>query len=149
MGRVALVVLLFVVSTVTAEAQQRLQINLHWITDAKGCKVWDSMPGPNESVTWTGPCLAGYAEGKGKLTWFLNGRPHSTYEGEMMSGHYNGKGIQIWPTGARYEGNWKDDRADGHGTYHAVNGDVCSGEWHNGCFKGVSCNHSVGATVCP
>lgn len=149
MGRAALALLFVVVSAIGAGAQQRLTINLHWITDANGCKVWDSVPSPHESVTWSGACKDGYAEGKGKLTWFLNGHPHSTYEGEMSGGHYNGSGTQIWPTGSRYDGNWTDDRANGHGIYRAVDGEVCSGEWKNGCFQGLGCNHFVGVTHCP
>jgi hypothetical protein len=33
----------------------------------------------------------GYAEGKGTLTWFINGKPHSTYQSEPKGGHYTPK----------------------------------------------------------
>ena len=47
-----------------------------WITTTnKPCKVWNPNPEPNESVTWTGPCKDGYANGKGILFWTENGKP--------------------------------------------------------------------------
>lgn len=46
----------------------------YWIADAKtGCKVWNSEPLPKESVTWSGDCLNGKAEGRGTLTWYRDG----------------------------------------------------------------------------
>lgn len=128
---------------------KQIVISLHWITDSHGCKVWDSKPAPNESVTWTGGCTDGYASGKGKLTWFVAGRPSGTYEGEMQGGHYEGQGTQIWSTGSRYDGAWRNDRADGYGTYRSVDGDVCTGIWVNGCMQGGGCRHSIGVPTCP
>lgn len=132
-----------------AGAQNQIEITLHWITDSHGCKVWDSQPSAHESVTWSGSCVDGYAEGKGTLAWFIAGKPYGTYEGELKGGHYDGEGTQIWPSGARYDGDWKDDRANGHGIYRNPLGEVCSGKWLNGCFQDGGCNHSVGTAKCP
>lgn len=112
MWKVLLAPAFLMMSPIEADAQQPIKITLHWITDSHGCKVWDSLPSPNESVTWTGPCVDGYADGKGRLSWFVNGRPYGTYEGELKGGHYDGHGMQIWPTGSRYDGEWKEDRAN-------------------------------------
>jgi hypothetical protein len=129
--------------------QKQIQVTLHWITDSNGCKVWDSRPAPNESVTWSGPCLDGYADGKGTLVWFVNGSPHATYNGEMKAGHYDGHGVQTWPNGARYDGDWRNDRAHGQGSYRGANGQTCTGNWVDGCFKSGQCLHAVGAAECP
>lgn len=134
---------------VAAPAQKQITVMLHWISDSNGCKVWDSEPSANESVTWTGPCKDGYADGKGTLTWYVKGKPYGTYEGEMKGGHYDGNGTQVWPTGSRYDGAWKNDRADGPGIYRSVQGEVCDGQWVEGCFQGAGCNHSVGVRDCP
>ena len=117
MRRIALTLFLFVAAPIRADAQKQIEIMLHWITDSHGCKVWDSLPSANESVSWSGPCVDGYAEGKGTLSWFISGQPYGTYEGELKGGHYDGEGTQIWRTGARYTGKWKADRAHGYGTY--------------------------------
>lgn len=149
MRKTIVILTLLLIAPLGAGAAQLIHINLHWITDSHGCKVWDSLPSPNESVTWSGPCVDGFASGKGKLSWFINGRLHGTYDGELKEGHYDGRGVQIWPTGARYDGEWKSDRADGQGTYRSASGEVCSGMWANGCFQGKGCSHSVGTSVCP
>jgi len=149
MWQTALAFGFFIISSIRADAQQQIQITLHWITDSNGCKVWDSLPSPNESVTWSGMCKDGYADGKGTLTWFVSGRPYGTYDGELKGGHYDGRGTQIWPTGSRYDGEWKADRAHGHGTYRSTQGEICSGVWVDGCFQGGGCTHSVGVSKCP
>ena len=149
MWRTALGVVLLMILHNSAGAEEKIVVNLHWITDTQGCKVWDSLPTGGEAVNWSGPCVDGYADGKGKLTWYFGGSVHSTYEGEMQGGHYAGHGVQVWPTGARYDGGWKDDRADGKGTYRSATGEVCSGVWVNGCFQGGRCAHGVGASQCP
>ena len=131
-----------------AQAQQRVEVNLHWITDKNGCKVWDSVPTLGETVSWSGPCVDGYAEGKGTLIWYLRGERHSTYQGEMKAGHYEGHGTQFWPDGTRYDGEWSNDRAEGKGTYQAASGEVCAGVWIDGCFQGA-CNNTVGNPRCP
>jgi hypothetical protein len=156
MRKMALAFTIFLIAPIGASAQQQKQpqppipkeivINLHWITDSNGCKIWDSKPSPNETVTWTGTCTDGYADGKGKLIWIVNGHPSGTYEGEMKGGHYDGQGTQIWPTGSRYDGEWRNDRAEGHGTYRSAQGDVCTGLWANGCLAG--CLHSIGVSEC-
>jgi len=153
MRRSALAFFFLVILLDQATAQQQnpqpgeIIINLHWITDSNGCKVWNSNPTGNESVTWSGPCSDGYADGSGTLTWFANGAVHSTYTGEMHSGHYHGRGTQVWPTGARYEGEWKNDRADGPGIYWPSQGAGCSGIWVDGCL--VGCPISIGTRTCP
>lgn len=130
-----------------AAAQQSIVINLHWITDTRGCKIWDSAPVAGESVSWTGPCPDGYADGEGTLTWYIDGQPHSTYRGELQGGHYAGRGVQTWPDGSRYDGEWSNDRADGQGTYRSVT-ETCAGAWVNGCFKSGPCSRSIGAPDC-
>ena len=54
-----------------------------WIADAcTGCKVWDRDPQPNLSVTWSGTCRGGFADGSGILQWFNDGKLVEHEEGE-------------------------------------------------------------------
>ena len=46
-----------------------------WITDSiSGCRVWTDDLDPNLSVTWTGSCKDGLAEGQGTLKTFQDGK---------------------------------------------------------------------------
>jgi hypothetical protein len=81
-----------------------------WITDAKtGCKVWNPAPQAHETIRWSGGCEGGYAQGKGTLQWFENGRPGDRYEGEYQAGKRNGHGTVTMSNGTRIEGDWRND----------------------------------------
>jgi hypothetical protein len=34
----------------------------------KQCKIWNAIPVENEIVKWSGPCIAGFADGEGTVT---------------------------------------------------------------------------------
>jgi len=38
-----------------------------WIADSHGCKVANTFPRPGETITWSGSCSNGYADGDGVL----------------------------------------------------------------------------------
>src|SRR5258708_122717 len=93
-----------------------------WIADARGCKVSNLHPLPNEYVTWSGDCPGGYAEGGGTLSWFLRGKPGGVYRGELKGGTADGHGVYQYPSGARYEGGFVEGRYEGHGVYRYASG---------------------------
>jgi|SRR5689334_18918947 hypothetical protein len=81
-----------------------------WIADAKtGCKVWNPAPQARETIRWSGGCEGGYAQGKGTLQWYENGRPGDRYEGEYQAGKRNGHGTVTMSNGKRIEGDWRND----------------------------------------
>ncbi|MBS0548662.1 MAG: hypothetical protein JSR24_12985, partial [Proteobacteria bacterium] len=42
-----------------------------WIIDpTTKCKVANAFPSAAETITWSGPCKDGYAEGQGVAQWF-------------------------------------------------------------------------------
>jgi hypothetical protein len=100
-----------------------------WIADANGCKVWDSSPKANESVTWSGACSGGYAEGSGLLQWTVDGKPSSRFEGTFSGGKRNGKGVVTAPSGFGYEGNFVDDRYSGKGMMTFTDGGRYEGDF--------------------
>jgi hypothetical protein len=64
-----------------------------WITDGKtGCRVWNPYPTAKESLSWSGPCRDGYAEGKGVVQWFKEGLPYERDEGTWQEGREVGRG---------------------------------------------------------
>ncbi|WP_417911949.1 MORN repeat-containing protein, partial [Candidatus Electronema sp. TJ] len=131
-----------------------------WIADAKtGCKVWNPVPASDESITWSGECKDGNAEGKGTLEWYSHSELQSTitgvlhdgrcaqecavkmksgdsYTGEMKDNLPHGKGEITRADGSKYEGEFKDGERSGKGTLKFASGEVYSGEWKNGKMHG-------------
>jgi hypothetical protein len=109
-----------------------------WIADAKtGCRIRNPAPQPRESVTWSGACPNGIAEGTGVLQWFDDDRPTDRYEGEMRDGWENGRGIATSTVIAdRYDGEWRDGWRHGQGVYEFSNGDRYEGDWFEGLRTG-------------
>jgi len=71
------------------------------------CRVLD----PELQGSYTGPCVNGYAEGKG----VAEGK--ARYEGEFKVGRKHGHGVKSWPNGDRYEGEFAEDQKQGEGMY--------------------------------
>jgi hypothetical protein len=101
-----------------------------WMSDPKtGCKIWDDTPHPDQSVTWSGECKNGYAEGSGTALWTIKGKPEDRYEGEMRAGKMTGAGILSFPNGMRYEGAFRANDFHGTGKLTYANGDVYEGQF--------------------
>lgn len=109
-----------------------------WIEDGKtGCRIRNPAPQPRESVTWSGACPNGIAEGIGVLQWFDDDRPTDRYEGELRHGWENGRGVATSTVIAdRYEGDWRDGWRHGEGVYSFANGDRYEGGWREGMRTG-------------
>ena len=101
-----------------------------WMGDSRnGCKVWNPQPQPEESVRWSGACVAGFASGPGVTEWLEDGQVTESVEGGRVAGHLQGRGIQTLANGDRFEGTWKDDRREGPGTYTRADGKRVTGVW--------------------
>jgi hypothetical protein len=130
-----------------------------YLPDATGCKVYDPSPAPNETVTWSGQCLDGYADGRGVVQWLQGGEPRTRVEGTLVRGRFEGQGTMVspgggrfegtfhegersgkgtwtWPNGDRYEGDFVDGKWSGHGTFTSAAGGHYSGEWVNNKREG-------------
>jgi hypothetical protein len=133
LARVA-VLLLFAAPSCSVQSLQPVWMQpLHpgWIADVRtGCKVWDSVPVHNESVTWAGVCQNGIAQGRGTLQWFQDGKPTDRYEGGLLDGKRSGKGVYTYVAGDRYEGEFHDDKRNGQGI--SIN---TSGTRYEGAFR--------------
>jgi hypothetical protein len=108
-----------------------------WSADPKtGCRVWNSSPEPGDSISWTGGCRNGLAQGPGVLQWFMDGKPVSRFEGGYRDGLLDGKGVYTFANGARYEGEYADDLRHGRGTMIEPDGTRYEGEWRQGLPNG-------------
>ena len=143
-----------------------------WISDSKtACRLWNPNPSARESVSWSGSCKDGFAEGAGNLQWFRNGLPYEQDEGEWRQGRQIGHGLQVWPTGryegdvrngiphgrgvlnigeAHYEGEFSEGKPDGTGILRSAKG-VFQGTWKRGCFRDGKQKASIGVDLssCP
>jgi hypothetical protein len=107
---VALAIAAMLAVSVEARAQTDNPAKPGWIADPKtGCKIWNQAPEPHETITWSGPCKDGYADGTGTLQWIENGKKGDRYDGEYGHGKRNGHGIVTEHNGTRVEGDWHDD----------------------------------------
>ena len=125
------------------------------IQDSSGCKVYNPAPQNNETISWSGDCVEGFANGSGILEWYADGELMERYEGDMELGWAQGNGTLISEKGMRYDGHWNksaqsgygklshldgssyegqwlDGKPHGRGTYTDPNGDILSGEWNKG-----------------
>ena len=77
----------------------------NFLTDPKsGCTVWFKHTFTEDSVNWSGSCVNGMADGKGKMTGFTKGKQTSVYTGEMKGGKPNGEGEYIFGSERRLKG---------------------------------------------
>ena len=60
--------------------------DVSWIADSNGCKIANPFPQPGETVTWSGGCSKGLADGDGVMQWFIDGKPLDMYEGTLKEG---------------------------------------------------------------
>ena len=108
-----------------------------WIADKQnGCKVWNEQPAPGESITWTGGCEGGKANGKGILQLYKNNKKESKNEGEFKDGKMNGHGTKTFPDGTIYKGEFKEGNRNGHGTVNFPDGTIYEGEFKEGELNG-------------
>jgi hypothetical protein len=128
-----------------------------FVADPKsGCKVWNPHPLADETVSWSGGCVDGLAQGAGSLQWQRGGKAYEKDDGEWNMGRQSGSGTQDWSSGryqgellnsephgqgvmtlqsARYEGEFRDGKAEGNGSVTNLEG-VFKGRWKQGCLIG-------------
>ena len=147
--------LLTAVATIFVVGAAHAQGEGVWFADAKtGCKYFDNQPEPSQTIAWSGPCVNGFAEGRGKLDIFVKGKPYQQYEGDMKAGKstghgtarsadgysytggfldnkLHGHGVEQHPDGTRFEGEYVNDQRNGHGVYTWPDGTRFEGEYRN------------------
>ena len=73
----------------------------HWMRDGRaGCLIYHpSAVGQGESVTWSGACAAGFAQGSGVAVWSQNGKEAQRDEVTLDHGLRDGLAILRFPNG--------------------------------------------------
>lgn len=111
------------------------------------CKIWNPNPQPNETVYWTGKCEAGYAEGKGIVSWgnVVNGRAQiSVSDVTLKGGKQIGYGKYYPRKGTPSKRNYVNGSVD-TATYIApdfssgsAKGDLFAAKFPDGLIKSVN-----------
>jgi hypothetical protein len=115
-----------------------------YISDSNGCQIANPSPKPGETVTWSGECKDGYADGSGIMQWFEDKETGARYEGTLVRGVLSGEGKLTLPDGSSYEGGWLDGRQSGEGILRTTDGGSYKGEWKNGRPDGQGVMHAAG-----
>lgn len=106
------------------------------LIDQKGCKHLEKMT-PGKTVTWSGGCVNGSAEGSGTKVWFKDGVETSRYVGPVRAGARHGRGVFTWKSGDRYEGDFVDNQRTGKGVYTWPSGNRYEGGFVDGKRTGM------------
>jgi hypothetical protein len=130
------------------------------VDQRQGCRALDVNFDDGDTVSWTGDCRNGFAEGAGTLTFSNDGAVVETitatlrrgtvqnghvvvawsdgskYEGDEASGHMNGAGVFTSAKGDRLEGPWTNDVLCGRVRIAWADGDRYDGDWHDGAQNG-------------
>ncbi len=93
------------------------------------CKINNPYPQTNETVTWSGDCVNGFADGYGTVQWYQDGEKVQVGVGTFRHGKQTGKGTHSYTDGGIYKGNWVDDKKHGKGKYTWANGSFYQGNW--------------------
>ena len=154
-----IVVALVCAEAAASVAQDKLAAPGWSVETLHGCRVWNPEPQPNETVTWSGSCPNGVANGFGVEQWFQDGRPSnriegvyrdgklggmvtiqypngSSYSGEFRDNRFNGEGTYTWKSGDRYVGHFEAGKRQGNGTYFYASGNKYVGEFRDGKREG-------------
>ena len=101
------------------------------ISQQPGCYVWNPGLALGASVTWTGECAGGLAQGTGTLTWVWDGN-RQTATGRLRDGKRNGHWLFRYPSGNVQEGPMVDDKRNGHWVLRYADGNVWEGRNEDG-----------------
>ena len=131
-----------------------------WMESAQqpGCYVWNPSLATGASVTWTGECVGGLAQGTGTFTWISDGNPQtgtgrlqdgrrtgdwvlryadrSVQEGPYVDGARNGNWVLRFANGSVQEGPYVDDKQTGNWVLRYADGGVQEGPYVDGARNG-------------
>ena len=101
------------------------------VSGQPGCYVWNPNRQLGSTVTWTGECAGGLAQGAGTLTWVWEGnRQRET--GRLQDGERTGHWVLRFANGNVEEGPFVNGERTGHWVLRFANGNVEEGPYVNG-----------------
>ena len=101
------------------------------IAQRSGCYVWNPGLQPGATVTWTGQCAGGFAQGAGTLTWVSEGN-QQTNTGRLQNGRRTGHWVLRFADGGVQEGPFVDGERNGRWVIRLADGGVREGPFVDG-----------------
>ena len=99
------------------------------ISEQPGCHLWNRGLAPGATVTWTGECIGGLAQGTGTITWVWDGNGQTETGGRLVDGKSNGHWVISRADGTVSEGPFVDGEENGHWVWRYPDGyDMEEGE---------------------
>ena len=105
------------------------------ISRQPGCRVWNWGLVLGATVTWTGACPGGLAQGTGTLTWVLDDY-RRTDTGRLLDGKLTGHWVARGSDGTVAEGPTVDGEWNGHWVRRNPDGTVAEGPAVGGTWHG-------------
>ena len=94
---------------------------------------WDDFFGTRETVTWTGECAGGLAQGTGTFAWARDGGENiAELTGLLQDGKRHGPWVERFASGDVYEGSYVDGKQHGHWIWRFASGDFAEGPYVDG-----------------
>ena len=105
------------------------------ISGRSGCYVWNHGLEPGATVTWTGECAGGMAQGTGTLTWTVS-EGIQTDTGRLQDGQWIGHWVIRFADGTVAEGPFVEGQRTGHWVERYADGHVAEGSYIDGELHG-------------
>ena len=107
------------------------------LTGQPGCYVWNDSLSPDATVTWTGTCSGGRAQGEGTLKWvWEDGEKTSESTGSLTDGKAHGPWVSREADGDVWEGPYVDGKKHGPWVWRYSDGLVQEGPYVDGKMHG-------------
>jgi hypothetical protein len=112
-------------------------IETNWIKDKKtGCQVLTFKAPPSDaSISWSGECKDGKANGNGVLKFYEKDKIMATIEGRMIAGQCIHDCSVGTIKGLKYVGDLYNGTMNGNGVMKRPDGLSCSGKFKDGYFQ--------------
>ena len=98
------------------------------------CYLWDDHLEVNSTVTWSGACNGGLAEGDGDIKWVWGSDRENigTYTGHLRQGRMDGQWSTLDADGTQGEGAFVDGKRHGGWIFRSTSGAVIEGSYVDG-----------------
>ena len=98
------------------------------LANPPGCYLWNPHLQVDETVTWTGECIEGMAQGTGTRKWvYDSGKKTSEGTGQLRSGKEHGQWVRRGSDGGEWEGSYVEGTRHGNWVWREADGDVHEG----------------------
>ena len=118
------------------------------VANQPACHLWNGGLAAGATVTWSGACSDGYAQGAGRVHWRYDDG-EQTWDGAYVDGRRQGNWVIQESDGDLAEGLYVNGQRQGIWTWWFTNGDVLESPFVNGEENGteIACERSPGAVI--